>query len=277
MKLLRLGEGIRAVIGEPALLLSRRGEKALVVADLHIGWESSLADKGFHIPSQVGRMLEALEELLNALDPDLLIFLGDLKHTVAGAEAEEWAEIPAFLRRLSSLVNDIRLIPGNHDGRIELLLPEGVELLDSGGLALWGTFGLFHGHAWPDPGLLECRYLISGHMHPVVVLREGPYFRTSSRVWLKIPLDGPGLAEEVLRRKGGRDLEPGRARARELVVMPSFNEFLGGQAVNFPRRTDKNLIGPIMRSRNAPLQEAEVLMLDGTFLGTVGMLREIGI
>ena len=65
MELLRLGPGLHAITGHPALLLARPGERVLVVADLHIGWESALADKGFHIPSQVGRMLAELERLVD--------------------------------------------------------------------------------------------------------------------------------------------------------------------------------------------------------------------
>ncbi len=278
MELLRLGPGLNAVKGQPALLLAKPGHRVLVVADLHIGWESALAEKGFHIPSQVGRMLARLERLIKAFRPKTLVFLGDIKHTITGAEAEEWAQIPAFFERLLALVGDIKVVPGNHDGRLEALLPDSVELLGSGGLALWDSFGLFHGHAWPDPELLACRCLVIGHMHPVVVFREGPYFRTSSRVWLVARCDGPGLAGEMAKRKTAKPgLDPTEARAERLLVMPSFNEFLRGQAVNLPRPDDDALIGPVMRSGRVDLGGAEVFMLDGTFLGKVGQLRRTGI
>ncbi len=272
MDLLRLGPGLNAIRGHAALLLAKPGQKALVVADLHIGWESTLADKGFHIPSQVGKMLGKLRRLIRAYRPDMLIFLGDVKHTIVGAEAEEWAEIPAFFEELLRLVRDIKVVPGNHDGKLESLLPGDVELLDTGGMALWDHFGLFHGHAWPSPELLACRYLITGHVHPVVLFREAHYFRTSFRVWLVMECDGRGLAEEMARRgRAGRsDVEA--ARAEKLVIMPSFNEFLGGQAVNRPGG-DEGLIGPVLRSGSISLGGAEVFMLDGTFLGTVGQLR----
>jgi len=276
MELLMLCPGAGAVLGRPALLLhGPRGRRALVVADLHIGWESTLADKGFHIPAQVGKMHRALEELLRALRPDVLVFLGDVKHTVSGVEAEEWAQIPAFFEALSGLVGRLVVVPGNHDGRIEALLPDGVELAGSGGLVLWG-FGLFHGHAWPDPDVLACETLVTGHMHPVVSFREGPFFRTTARVWLVAPCDGDCLAEELARRGRGRPEEPS---ARRLIVMPSFNEFLGGQAVNAGRRRagDEKLIGPVLRTACVPMADAEVYMLDGTFLGTIRHLRQTGL
>ncbi|HEW89917.1 MAG TPA: hypothetical protein ENG43_01060 [Candidatus Bathyarchaeota archaeon] len=146
-----------------------------------------------------------------------------------------------------------------------------MELLSAGGLAL-GEFGLFHGHAWPDPSLLECRYLVAGHMHPVVVFRGAPYFRTSSRVWLLMDCDGRTLASEMARR-GKLRSAPERVRVSKLIIMPSFNEFLGGQALNSRRPREESLIGPVLRCGCVRLEEAEVLMLDGTFLGTVSQLR----
>ena len=274
MELFVLCPRASAVLGKPAMLLEGpRGRRALVVADLHIGWESALADKGFHIPAQVGRMYRALEGLLRAFEPDVLIFLGDVKHTVAGAEAEEWAQIPAFFEALSDLTDRIVVVPGNHDGRLEVLLPDDVELSGSGGLELWG-FGLFHGHAWPDPRILACETLITGHMHPVVVFREGPFFRTTARIWLLAPCDSACLAYELEKRGRGRPEEPS---AQRLIVMPSFNEFLGGQAINVRRRRagDEKLIGPVLRTSCVSLADAEIYMLDGTFLGTLDRLKEM--
>jgi len=274
MELLMLCPRAGAVLGKPAVLLQGpNGRKALVVADLHIGWESTLAEKGFHIPAQVGKMYRALEELLKAFEPDVLVFLGDVKHTVAGAEAEEWAQIPAFFKALLDLTNRIVIVPGNHDGRIETLLPDGVELSSSGGMKLW-EFGLFHGHAWPDPHLLTCETLITGHMHPVVSFREGPFFRTTMRVWLVASCDGPCLAKELKKRGRGIPEEPS---AKRLIVMPSFNEFLGGQAINVRKRgaSDEKLIGPVLRTRCVSLASAEVYMLDGTFLGKLESLRKV--
>jgi len=272
---LKLGPGLNAVMGYAALLLSKPGHRVLVVADLHIGWESTLADKGFHIPSQVGKMLQALKRLIKAYRPRSLIFLGDVKHTITGAEAEEWAEIPGFFEVLKGLVPEVLVIPGNHDGKLSSLLPEGVELLDPGGLALWGSFGLFHGHAWPSPELLACKWLITGHVHPVVVFKQGPYFRTSSRAWLVMDCDGDALARELARRGRATGLpEPG---VKKLVVMPSFNEFLGGQAVNKPRPGDEALIGPVLRSGCVRLGGAEVYLLDGTFMGRVDQLKRMAL
>lgn len=270
MELLELAPGVRAVSGEAALLLEGPGgQRTLVVADLHIGWESALADKGFHIPSQVGKMLARIERLVKALRPGELLFLGDVKHTIVGAEAEEWAAIPTFFKKLMGLVGRIRVVPGNHDGKLEALLPDGVELLSTGGIAI-GRFGLFHGHAWPGPSLLECECLISGHMHPVVLLREAPYFRTTKRVWLVMECDGHRLASEMGKR-GRLGPAPGHVGVSKLIIMPSFNEFLGGQALN-SRRREEGLIGPILRCGCAQLSSAEVFMLDGTFLGTVSQL-----
>ena len=59
--------------------------------------------------------------------------------------------------------------------------------------------------------------------------------------------------------------------------MPSFNEFLGGQAINVRGRRagDEKLIGPVLRTRCVSLTDAEIYMLDGTFLGTLEHLRKV--
>ena len=42
------------------MLVRRRRERILIVADLHIGWEVSLAQGGIHVPSQTPKMLNKL-------------------------------------------------------------------------------------------------------------------------------------------------------------------------------------------------------------------------
>ncbi len=269
----------------PSLILRRGGERVLVVADLHIGWEASLVRVGVHIPSQVDRLLRRLEELVDRYAPTSLIFLGDVKHTVAWAEAEERWGIREMMKRLLELVPNVQVIPGNHDGNIERLLPDEVRILPSTGIPLWGEYGLFHGHAWPSPELLGCRVLIQGHVHPVVAFR-GAWFRVVRQVWVRARCQGDKLARLLLRRLGVRvgreeprdilkDLFGVELQAKELVIMPSFNDFLGGQPVNVEesRWGDPTLLGPIPRSGAVDIEGAEVYLLDGTLLGSIRQLR----
>lgn len=273
----------------PALLLRRKSERVLVVADLHIGWEVALAERGIHVPSQTSKMLERMVRLVKAHRPTRLILLGDVKHTVATADWGEWRDIPEFCEALQGLVPEIQVVPGNHDGNLEPLLPESVKILPSTGITLWREFGLFHGHTWPAPELLGCPNLVIGHVHPVVAFRDPLGFRVTRQVWVKAGCDGMGLTKSVLRHlKIGVGKDPagllrGRfhveARASKVFIMPSFNEFLGGQSMNRKGvekgAGPKMFITPVLRSRSVDVENAELHLLDGTFLGSIGQLRNL--
>jgi len=273
----------------PALFLKRGSERVLVVSDLHLGWEVALAEKGIHVPSQTSKILDKITHLIKAQEPTTLIFLGDVKHTIATAEWEEWRDVPEFFEALGGQVEDIRVIPGNHDGNLEPLLPENVKLLPLNGVVLWKDVGLFHGHTWPAPELLGCRSLIMGHVHPTVAFRDPIGFRVTRQVWVKAPCDSRRLARLVLKNLNVKfDKEPGetlkdrfnvKLRASELFVMPAFNEFLGGQPMNQKHPGGgpgyRMFISPVLRSKGADTQTAELYLLDGTFLGSISQLTAL--
>lgn len=273
-----------------ALLLRKKSEKILVISDLHIGWEVALAEEGVHVPSQTTRLLEKLKRIIALEKPNRLLVLGDIKHTIAKIEREEWRDVPAFFEEACKIVSKVQIIPGNHDGDIEALLPDDVEVLSPRGIIL-GDIGLFHGHMWPDVKLLGCNILIIGHVHPVVVFKDPMGFSITRQVWVRAPCDGKLLARSLLkihnvRLKKGEDPQDVLKnrfnidlRAENLLITPSFNDFLGGQAVNRStitrQRKFKEFIGPVLRSGSINLEKAETYLLDGTFLGSLDRLRKL--
>ena len=279
---------IKPIPPYPALLLRRKSERVLVVADLHIGWEVPLTQKGVHVPSQTPKILGKILQVIKACKPTRLIFLGDVKHGVARVEMEEWRDIPDFCEVLEKKVSDIQVIPGNHDGTLEPLLPENTKILPSTGV-VFGNVGLSHGHAWPAPELLGCRSIVTGHVHPLVAFHDPMGFRITRQVWVKAACDGERLAKALLEHLGVkvksspsillRDQFNVRLRVSQLYIMPSFNEFLGGRPINERRRgkdaKSRAFIGPILRSGSINLDAAETILLDGTFLGTVNQLRTL--
>jgi len=168
----------------PALLIQNRNRRVLVVADLHIGWEVALSQEGVYIPTQTPKIMKKLQKIVKKVKPNHLIFLGDLKHTVAKVELEEWRDIPNLFETLEKDVPIIQVVPGNHDGNLEPLLSENITLLPTTGVKI-GDIGLFHGHAWPAPELLECRTLVMGHIHPTVAFRDPLGYRITTQVWVK--------------------------------------------------------------------------------------------
>jgi hypothetical protein len=260
----------------------------LVIADLHIGWEVALAQEGVYIPSQTPKIMSRLLRIVEKVKPTRLVFLGDVKHTVAKVELEEWRDIPDLFETLEKKVPEIQVVPGNHDGNLEPLLPETVTLLPATGVKI-RNIGFFHGHAWPAPELLECQTLVMGHIHPTVVFRDPFGYRISAQVWVKVPCDKARLTKSVLKalnvKEGKSPVETLKTRfgvhpkTSRLLIMPCFNEFLGGRPVNRAgidrKGRYREFAGPVLRSRGVNADKAEIHMLDGTFLGSVAQLKTV--
>jgi hypothetical protein len=277
---------LKPIGSEPALLLRRGSERVVVIGDLHIGWEVTLAQQGIHIPSQTAKMLSRLRVIIEKEKPTKLLILGDVKHSVTAAELEEWRDVPEFFEALLKLVPSIQVILGNHDGNLEPLTPSRVELMPPTGIALWRKFGLFHGHAWPAPGILGCETLILGHLHPAVTLRDALGYRLTRPAWVMAPCDPTRLVEGALKAAGVHGKGDSerllferfgvKPLAKKCVFVPPFNDFLGGRPVNSKRIEEKHAgegLGPILRSGAVDLEDAEVHLLDGTYLGRVKQLQ----
>ena len=267
----------------PAALIKTEKTRVMAIADLHIGWEMALSQKGIHVPSQTSKLLKKLTDLLATYKPEKLLILGDVKHTVATAEIGEWQDVPEFFNQLKKQIDDILVIRGNHDGNLEPLLPESVKILPATGMSI-GEVGFFHGHRWPSPALLKCRTLVMGHVHPTVALRDPAGFRITRQVWVKMNYNKDQLAETLLqkhraktRKRIGKTIKQNprmRPKTAQLFIMPSFNDFLGGRPINERRsgKADERIVGPVLRSEGVDMKNAETYLLDGTFLGTLDQL-----
>jgi len=272
-----------------AALIKTQKTRTLVIADLHIGWEMALSERGIHVPTQMPKLLKKLLNLVSSYKPERLLILGDVKHTVATAEIGEWHDVPDFFNELKERIKEICIIRGNHDGNLEPLLPEDLKLIPATGMAI-GEVGFFHGHRWPSPTLLNCRTLVMAHVHPVVALRDPAGFRITRQVWVRANCDGIRLAETVLVKhkiKIEKNAEETllqhykiKPKTSQLFIMPSFNDFLGGKPLNARKhggRPDtEKFVGPVLRSEAVNMENAEIYLLDGTFLGTLNQLTVLG-
>ncbi len=279
---------LKLLLPSACALVKTTKTKTLLIADPHLGWEIQLQEKGIHVPSQTSKILNKLTAIITKYKPDRLVILGDVKYTVVSHEFGEWRDIPDFFNKLSSCMDSIAVVRGNHDANLEPLLPANVELLPATG-AVIGDVGVFHGHKWPSPELLGCKTLVMGHLHPVVVFHDPTGCKITRQVWMKAKCDTEAFAK-ILLQKSGVKIEGSiaetlkkhytiKARTEEIYIMPSFNDFLGGRPVNEtrPRREigSEALIGPVLRSEAVDVDEAELYLLDGTFLGTLNQLRQL--
>jgi putative SbcD/Mre11-related phosphoesterase len=268
-----------------ALLVEDRKEMTLIIADLHLGFENELVKMGINIPSQTPKIQEKLIQIIKYTKPKRLIILGDLKHNVPKISLHEWEFIPRFFENIQKVLFDVEIIPGNHDGNLELLTPRTVRILSPKGIVIGGKekVALMHGHAWPSPELFGADYLIIAHNHPTVHFIEPTGFRIIRQIWVKAECNGRKVAESFLRYNGvkGR-IDPiklmetkyeVKVRNPKLIIMPSFNETYGGLPINLVKK--EKLLGPILRSGAVDIDAAEAYLLDGTFLGSIRQLRRI--
>jgi hypothetical protein len=266
-------------------MLVEDGERILLASDFHLGLEYELAKMGVSIPYQTDRILAELLSVVREGRPDRLILLGDVKHGVPITSFMERREISRFFESLSAEVKVIDVARGNHDGNLQQLVPEGVTIHPSGGFTVGegSSIAIVHGHAWPYPRLMSADLIVMGHNHPTVLLKTPLGVRVSQRVWVRGRCDRPTLAKAFLRQAGlaveGDPVEAFEAQfgvrmgPAEMVLMPAFNDLLGGLPVNSD--APKSLLGPLLRTGAINVDGFEVYLLDSTYLGEVSFLRSL--
>jgi hypothetical protein len=256
---------VKPIYDTRALGLELGTKRALVVADLHLGIESELADSGIGLPSQIPKVKKRLLDLIQKQKPDKLIFLGDVKHNIPIASWLEWRDLPDFFAELSKLVR-VEILPGNHDGDIKGLVRGDVTIHDVRGIVVGKDkqIGLMHGHTWPNPELLKTDLIVTGHNHPIVEFKDKLGIRMTEPVWLRCKLEPSKFPKKLQDEIKGEGLQ--------ILVMPAFSELIGGAAVN--RAVPEELLGPMFKAGAVQFEDAEVSLLDGTLLGTVASLRQ---
>lgn len=277
---------IRPYIPWPALQI-RDGEKVMVIGDLHLGYEFELTDLGINLPSQTEKIKENLVRLLKKAKVDKLIILGDFKHSIPKISLQEWKDIPDFLGEIEKIVPLILIVPGNHDGGLTSLISSSNIKIVSGRGILIGEkekVGLFHGHAWPSSKLFEAKTWIIGHNHPTIQFKSFFGFKISRPVWIKIPIDKGKLIESFLKHRNIKvDEERNsekvlkekygvKADCSNLIILPAFNELLGGLPFNVKEKNE--FLGPVLKSEGVLFDKAEVFLLDGTYLGVLKDLKK---
>lgn len=273
---------IQPVSPYPALLFKEGKEKTVIVADLHIGWEISLTSRGIHIPSQMPRLLAKLSEVVKKTRPTHLILLGDVKQAVPKISMEEWKNVPEFLEAVQKIVKKVTIVPGNHDGDIEPLTPTSISIASSEGIIIGEKtrIAIFHGHAWPKPEALSADVLVMSHIHPVIRFQDRMGLWMIKQVWLRGRCDGGKLAAAYIKYLKIKQTGDPKKFFRErfnvdplnpcLIIMPTFNDLIGGLSVNHLK---KRVTGPILGSNGIDFGASELYLLDGTFLGTVNQFQ----
>ena len=182
-------------------------DTALVIADIHIGYEEALNKQGILVPRlQFEEMVERINNIFDSLKDKKIkqiIVNGDLKHEFGTISEQEWRNTLKFLDLLAKHCNEIILIKGNHDTILgPIARKRNVKVL---GYYIVGNTLIAHGNKIPDKSILKnIRNIIIGHEHPAISLKEGPRME-QYKCFLK-----------------------GKYKGKDLIVQPSFNSIIEG-------------------------------------------------
>ncbi|MCJ2534231.1 MAG: metallophosphoesterase [Candidatus Thermoplasmatota archaeon] len=200
------------------------------------------------VTSQTKSITKRLLSLIKKYRPDEIVLLGDIKHNIPTSTIQERNDVKHFLETIQSY-GSIHILPGNHDGNINKLLPSDILLHPSDGCVI-EDIGFVHGHRWPKEEVIQCEYVVLAHTHPTIMLTDRLGYKTYDSCWLR------GSGNTTLKERYPTVSDP------NIVVMPAFNPLCGGIAVN-----KEPIIGPFEKILN--VKNANVYLLDGSSLGKV--------
>ncbi len=206
---------------------------SVVIADVHLGYESELFEEPFYPRMQFGDVAERMEKLIGRYGPKRVIIDGDLKHEFSKTPYSEFSEVREFLDIMEGA--EITLVRGNHDNFIARYLEKrGVEVTDS--LEL-GRFFFIHGHK--RVRIPENRVTIIGHEHPRITLRDSIGAKASFPCFLV---------------------------SKNMIVLPAFSEIGGGTE----RLKGGGFLSPLLSSGNGDMGKIEIFAVSNRGVGYMG-------
>ncbi len=162
-----------ALAGEAVALLPERAlwwprERALFVADVHLGKAASFRALGQPVPSGTTRdNLDRLSQLIDGLAVRSLVVLGDFLHAATAQQAQVIEPVRAWRERHAAL--RCVLVRGNHDSHAGDPPPAlRFDIVDEPFRI--GPFAACH-----HPQQVAGAQVLAGHLHPAVQLRGRAY------------------------------------------------------------------------------------------------------
>ena len=147
----------------------------LVIGDLHLGYEGSMRESGYMIPSGLYKQtIEDLDKIFDRVGKvEKVILLGDVKHEFGRYVEDEWKEIGEAMNYLRRNTKEVIIVKGNHDAIIDSMIEklDRVKLVD---YYLWEEFCFLHGDRDFKDKIYDkkIKYWIIGHGHPAVTLYD---------------------------------------------------------------------------------------------------------
>lgn len=214
MRLVDLGGG-RFAHASGALWMP--GPRALVIADVHLGYAWAMRRRRQLGPLAEGGVTEKLAGVVAELRPDVVVLLGDVVHAPRPSEEERRA-VEQALRRLAESAAVIA-VRGNHDRTFAR--DYGIEMMDQ-----WEHEGVVAIHG-DRPYTGSAAHVLIGHIHPAISVIDDagasqrmPVFLSCERV-TALPAFSPFAAGMVIRSPLPEPFRAMSARAEVCVIAAS--------------------------------------------------------
>lgn len=217
------------------LCIYLKKHNALVISDIHIGYEEALNKQGILISRlQFQQTMKRIENLISlALKTnkktsfDLIIINGDLKHEFGTISETEWRQTLKFIDFIATKTKKIILIKGNHDTILEPIAKKrNIEIVEEymlGNNGKYSEYYFCHGNIIPKTNAFkQAKTVIIGHEHPAISFKEN--FRVEK---FKCFLFGKFKESRKLSLKNIIK----NNITKNLIVLPSFNPVTEGTDV----------------------------------------------
>ena len=249
-------------------------KKFLVISDLHIGSEIELIKKGINIDtSQISKdILKEIKDLKNTYSFSSIIILGDLKSSITHITKNEWDTIPFFLKQLSIDMDEVFLIPGNHDANINLLVPDSIIVCNTtSGLVIEDTL-LIHGHTIPKKTKFNIKKIIMGHVHPIFINPNSVVHGKRLWIYLKVKKESIfGLQTTTCTSSSSSDII-------ELIIVPTFNKyFYSLRSLSYREYKSTISISPLIKQliKNDGILSGLLFTLEGSLIGDIKEIENL--
>lgn len=149
--------------------------EALVISDIHIGFEKALSRSGIQMPSNsYDTMKGTIGEYLDITEAKTIVINGDLKEDIYRLSYQEHNEVDDLFDYLVSRGIDIKFVRGNHDNFMKSFFEDRKHIdVYEQYLELGDNF-ITHGHILLDEEMKssKAKRVIIGHEHAGVVLKD---------------------------------------------------------------------------------------------------------
>jgi len=201
-------------------------DKALVIADLHLGIEEMLNRQGVMLPRfNFRETKKTIEKIFTKVKPETIIINGDLKHEFGSISEQEWSEVIDMLRFLQQNCKKIVLIKGNHDTILGPIAKwENVKIGEEGVFLRKSGVFVTHGEQIPkSAGFKKAKTIIIGHEHPAITIRE-----QYKREQFKCFLVGKFKGKNLIVQPSMNTVSIGTDVRRQQLLSPFLQQSLGG-------------------------------------------------